>query len=109
MLLLRHDPVHAIPFLERGMDWHPDDASVSYALGVACQLTQDWRKAEAAFQATVKIDPRYYEGWLRLASAAARSEDVATCSRALAQAKALPEARDGRAEQLARELLGRQP
>ena len=109
VLLLRHDPVHAIPFLERGMDWHPDDASVSYALGVACQLTQDWRKAEAAFQATVKIDPRYYEGWLRLASAAARSEDVATCSRALAQAKALPEARDGRAEQLARELLGRQP
>ena len=107
VLLLQGDPAGAVPFLERAAQWHGDDASVSYALGVACQLTVQWAKARDAFAATVRTDPRYYEGWLRLAAAAHEAGDPATRDRALAAARALPDARDGRVGALERQLGAR--
>ncbi len=104
VLMLRSEPERAIPFLERAMQWHPDDASVSFALGVACQITGQWAKSRDAFSATVRTDPRYYEGWLRLATAAHRAGDAAARDRALAAARALPDASDGRAAALEQEL-----
>ena len=100
VLLLRGEPARAVPYLERAVQWHSDDASVSYAMGIACQMTGQWAKARDAFAATVRIDPRYYDGWLRLATAAHQANDPATRARAMAAARALPDARDGRADAL---------
>ncbi len=102
LLLLRGEAAAAIPFLDRAARWNTDDASVSYALGVACQIERRWAEAQSAFQSTVAVDPRYYEAWLRLAVSAHESQDLATRERAIAAARALPEAADGRAEALTR-------
>ncbi len=101
VLMLRHQPAQAIPYLEHALAWQGDDASVAYALGVAHQLVGEWPQARDAFAITVRIDPRYYEGWLRLATAAQMAGDAATRDRAIAAARTLPESRDGRAERLA--------
>jgi protein O-mannosyl-transferase len=102
LLLVRGETAAAIPFLDRAAHWNQDDASVSYALGVACQIERRWPEALAAFQRTVAIDPVYYEAWLRLSVSAHESGDPATRDQALATARALPEAADGRVEALTR-------
>jgi predicted Zn-dependent protease len=102
LLLVRGEVSAAIPFLQRAAQWNTDDASVSYALGVACDAVGRWAEAQAAFARTVEIDPRYYDGWLRLARAAHAAGDRAARDRALEVARRLPEASDGRVEALTR-------
>jgi predicted Zn-dependent protease len=107
VLLLRGDPAGAVPFLTRAAAWENDDASVTYALGMACQLTEQWSQARDAFAQTVRLDPTYLEGWIRLARAAHRAQDPATLDRALTTARELPGGEQAVAE--LRKELGRSP
>ncbi len=104
LLLVSGSPREAAAALEVAAPRRPDDPAVWYALGMARGLGGDPAGARLAFARTVALDPGYYDGWLQLLRACLASGDRAGASAALARAAALPEASDGRAAALAREL-----
>jgi predicted Zn-dependent protease len=104
LLLLEGRSAEALTHLERAARWSRDDPSLSFALGQASLLAGRPPEARDAFARTVELDPRYYDAWLRLATACHLLGDSAGRERALERAAALPDARDGRAQALRREF-----
>ncbi len=94
----------ARPLLERASTWVNDDPSLWFTLGTARLQTQDLPGARAALEQAVRLEPGYYDGWLRLALVCAVQGDAAARDQCLARAAGLPEARDGRVDQV-RKLL----
>jgi tetratricopeptide (TPR) repeat protein len=95
-LLLAGDAAGAALRLESAVSGAPDDVASWYSLGVARAITGRAGEAQQAFERTVALDPRYYQGWLALARAAAQAGDSAAATAALARAETLPEAAEAR-------------
>ncbi len=104
--LMRGEYAEAQPRLEAATRWVRDDADLWYALGMADARLQRVPEARDAFAQAVRVEPDFYEGWLRLATACHLLGDVAGRDGALARAAALPDAADGRAAMLARRFAG---
>lgn len=108
-LLLAGRLGEALPYLEHAARWKTDDASLEYALGVASDALGRPAQARAAFERTLALDPRYYDGWLRLARACHELGDAAARDAALERAARLPESGDGRVARLRAEFGGSAP
>ena len=100
LLMLEGRFDEALPPLERASRWTPDDPGLAFALGNVCLRLGRADEARAAFERTVTIDSRYYDGWLRLALACHVLGDSAARDAALGRAALLPESRDGRVAEL---------
>lgn len=96
----------ARPLLERAATWVNDDPTLWFTLGTARLQNRDLPGARDALERAVRLEPGYYDGWLRLALACAVQGDVAARDQALERAAALPEARDGRVDQVRKLLAG---
>jgi len=105
-LLLQDRADEALPYLERAAS-DPvvgRDAEVHYELGMARARQGRMREAGVEFQRAVALEPRHYDAWLRLALASFTLGDQAGYEAALARAAVLPQAADGRVEQLRRQV-----
>jgi len=105
LLMLEGRFDEALPPLERASRWTPDDPSLAFALGNVSLRLGRAGEARAAFERTVAIDSRYYDGWLRLALACHLLGDSAARDAALERASLLPESRDGRVAELRSRLV----
>jgi tetratricopeptide (TPR) repeat protein len=108
LVMMRRD-AEALPLLARAAADAPDDPDVAYGLGLAHARLAHVREARAAFERAVQIEPRFYDAWLRLATAAHLLGDGAARDAALARAASLPDARDGRVDAMARRLAALAP
>lgn len=105
-LLLQGRASEALGFLEDAAR-DPEatrDAEIQYEIGMARAQLGRVSEARSAFARAVTLDPGYYDAWLRLALASYTVGDAAGGAAALARAAALPQAVDGRAEQLRRQV-----
>lgn len=105
-LLLQGRASEALAQLERAAQ-DPEasrDAEVHYELAMARAQMRQMPGAREAFARAVELDPGHYDAWLRLALASFALGDPAGYEAALARAAALPQAADGRVEQLRRQV-----
>lgn len=95
----------AVTVLRRTADELPGDGELAYALGVAAARAGDLAQAREAFGRCVESQPQNDTAWLLLAGTCHKLGDDAGCERALVVAADLPQAGDGRAAAMRRELL----
>ena len=99
-LLNTGQAAEAYPVLARAARLLPEDASLAYAEGVAANDTGRHAEARAALQRAVRLEPARYDAWLELARTCAALGDGPGAAAALARARQLPAAADGRVEAL---------
>ncbi len=105
-LLLEGRAAEALPLLEEATR-DPGaalDPGIQYEIGMARAQLGRVGAARTAFARAVELDPGDYEAWLRLALASYTVGDAAGGAAALARAAALPQAADGRVEELRRRV-----
>jgi protein O-mannosyl-transferase len=94
----------AYPVLARAARLLPGEVTLAYAEGVAANDTGRHAEARAALQRAVRLEPARYEAWLELARTCVALGDGPGAAAALARARQLPAAADGRAEALRLQL-----
>ncbi|NOR19571.1 MAG: tetratricopeptide repeat protein [Xanthomonadales bacterium] len=60
---------------ERALELAPDLAEAHVSVGIACCMSQDYKKAEAEFENAIELDPNNYDAWYFFARAKVHEGD----------------------------------
>jgi Flp pilus assembly protein TadD len=82
-------PERVVRTLDAAVAGHPDDARAWESLGTFALDRRDYRRAEEAHRALVRLEPENAPAWLRLGAVLARREKWGEARQAIAKAQAL--------------------